>query len=106
MEELINSFKIFGVSNEKQILMSKMRSVDNKYGVLLDKLGIVLEEIILLYGTEELFKDLKLNEIIYGIIDCYTDDYIKYINNFIKYMRENIPNNMIILDILYCIKNY
>ena len=106
MEEVINSFKIFGVSNEKEILMSNMRTVDNKYGVLLDKLGIVLEEIILLYGTEELFKNLRLNEIIYGIIDCYSDDYIKYINNFIKFMRENIHDSMKISDISYCIKNY
>ena len=93
-------------NNDHNILMLKMRSVDETYGGMFEELYTVLEEIKLLYEFDDLFNNLKLDEIVYSMIDYYSDDYLKYINSFIQFMKENISNNMKISDVLYCIKNY
>jgi len=105
MEELVNSFRIFGVSNEKQILMSKMRSVDEKYGGMFEELyGIIKDEI--LFDKDKRFKILDIGRIVYEMIDYMSNDYIDYINGFILFMNNNISDNMMCSDILYCIENY
>jgi hypothetical protein len=93
-------------NNERNYLMLKMRSVDETYGGMFEELYTVLEEIKLLYEFDDLFNNLKLDEIVYSMIDYYSDDYLKYINSFIQFMKENVSNNMKITDVLYCIKNY
>jgi hypothetical protein len=93
-------------NNEHNNLMIKMRSVDETYGGMFEELYTVLEEIKLLYELDDLFNHLKLDEIVYSMIDYYSDDYLKYINSFIQFMKENVSNNMKISDVLYCIKNY
>jgi len=93
-------------NNDHNILMLKMRSVDETYGGMFEELYTVLEEIKLLYECDDLFNNLKFDEIVYSMIDYYSDDYLKYINSFIQFMKENISNNMKISDVLYCIKNY
>jgi hypothetical protein len=93
-------------NNEHNNLMLKMRSVDETYGGMFEELYTVLEEIKLLYELDDLFNNLKLDEIVYSMIDYYSDDYLKYINSFIQFMKENVSNNMKISDVLYCIKNY
>jgi hypothetical protein len=105
MEELVNSFRIFGVSNEKQILMSKMRSVDEKYGGMFEELyGIIKDEI--LFNGDKRFNTLNIERVIYEMIDYVSEDYIKYMEGFIIFMRNNINDYMMCSDILYCIENY
>ncbi len=103
----IESFNNLSLNNnECNNLMLKMRSVDETYGGMFEELYTVLEEIKLLYEFDDLFNNLKFDEIVYSMIDYYSDDYLKYINSFIQFMKENISNNMKISDVLYCIKNY
>ena len=91
--------------NDKNLLMIKMRSIDVTYGGMFEELYGILEEFVL-YGDDRLFNCLKIEEIIYDMIDYYSTDYMNYINKFIKFMNENVPSNMKISDVLYCIKNY
>jgi hypothetical protein len=103
----IENFNNLSLNNKAHNnLMLKMRSVDETYGGMFEELYTVLEEIKLLYEFDDLFNNLKLDEIVYSMIDYYSDDYLKYINSFIQFMKENISNNMKISDVLYCIKNY
>jgi len=91
--------------NDKNLLMIKMRSIDVTYGGMFEELYGILEEFVL-YGDDRLFNCLKIEEIIYDMIDYYSTDYMNYINKFIQFMKENVASNMKISDVLYCIKNY
>lgn len=105
MDELINTFNRLGVSDEKQILMLKMRAIDNKYGGMFEELyGIIRDEI--LFDRDKRFKILDIGRIVYEMIDYMSDSYIDYINGFILFMNNNISDNMMCSDILYCIENY
>ena len=104
----LNSFNKLVLNNntsQRNLLMIKMRAINDTYGGMFEELYSVIEEIILLYG-DDIFGHLKLKDIIYGMIDYYSTDYMNYINNFIKFMIENVPNDMRLSDILYCIQNY
>jgi hypothetical protein len=104
----LNSFNKLVLNNntsQRNLLMIKMRAINDTYGGMFEELYSVIEEIILLYG-DDIFGHLKLKDIIYGMIDYYSTDYMNYINNFIKFMIENVPNDMKLSDILYCIQNY
>jgi hypothetical protein len=108
MEEIINSFNNLQLKetyNERNALMIKMRSIDYTYGGMFEELYGILEE-FLLYDGDRLFNQLKLEEIIYEMIDYISTDYMNYINTFIRFMRYSVSDNMRISDILYCIKNY
>jgi hypothetical protein len=85
--------------------MLKMRAIDNKYGGMFEELyGIIRDEI--LFDRDKRFKILDIGRIVYEMIDYMSDSYIDYINGFILFMNNNISDNMMCSDILYCIENY
>jgi hypothetical protein len=107
-EDLINNFNklvVYDNTYERNILMKKMLLVDNLYGGLFEELYGILEEFVL-YDDDRIFNSLKLDEILYDMIDYYSTDYLNYINSFIQFMKENVSNNIKISDVLFCIKNY
>jgi hypothetical protein len=108
MEEIINNFNslnVHDITNERNILMIKMRCIDDAYGGMFEELYSILEE-FLLYDGDKIFNSLNLKGIIYDMIDYISITYTDYINTFISFMKENVSNNMRLSDILYCIQNY
>ena len=108
MDEIVDNFNKLGIHNntrERNILMIKMRCIDDIYGGMFEELYSILEE-FLLYDGDRFFNLLNLEEIIYDMIDYVSITYTDYLNTFISFMKENISNNMRVSDILYCIKNY
>ena len=87
------------------VLMKRMKAVDNKYGGFLTELLYLLSDHISKDG-DKLFYDYNTYDLLYEMDEYIDRNYMNNMNDFIKFVKSVIYPSFKLSDIIYCLTNY